>query len=126
MGEARFQMQDLLSSAMSRESRADRRRFVRSELDIRVRFQPERVQQHCHCRSVDISEGGIGLVAPYEFEVGQKGQLEFSLPDAAAPIQVQAVVRSRAGFRYGLEFLNLGDSQRREIVRFGLRPVRSI
>jgi c-di-GMP-binding flagellar brake protein YcgR len=110
------------TNATLRPSQADRRRWFRSELDVRVRlsFQRDRVQQKCHCRSVDISEGGIGLIAPYEIDLGQALQIEFLLLPAT-PLQLRAVVRNRAGFRYGLEFLTLSAAQRQEIARFSSR-----
>lgn len=98
----------------------DKRIWLRTELDVRVRlrFEHNRAQQQCYCRSVDISEAGIGLVAPYDLERGQELDVEFTLPGAAAPLQTQGRVRNRDGFRYGLEFVSLSDVQRREIARF--------
>jgi len=39
----------------------------------------------------------------------------------ATPLKIRAVIRSRTGHRYGLEFLSLANTQRREIVRFQSR-----
>lgn len=112
-----------LHNPVSSRGTPERRRWVRSSLDVRVRVKLERVRtaQPCYCRSTDISEGGIGLFAPYEIEAGQVADIEFSLPGTATPLRIRAVVRSRAGYRYGLEFLSLANGQRREIVHFQFR-----
>ena len=91
---------------MKGEPRPDRRRSSRTPLNLRVRLRYERngQQQLCHCRSFDISEGGMGLVSPYELDVGQSVELEFSLPGMKAPLKMHAVIRSRVRFRLCCEF----------------------
>ena len=97
------------------------RRWVRVPINVRVRLRYEREgkQQQCHCRSFDISEGGIGLMSPYEIELGQVVDLEFSLPESTAPLKLRAVIRSQVGFRLGCEFILLTDKQKTEIARYG-------
>jgi len=46
----------------------------------------------------------MGLVSPYELDVGQSVELEFSLPGLKAPLKLHAVIRSRVGFRLCCEF----------------------
>jgi hypothetical protein len=46
----------------------------------------------------------MGLVSPYELDVGQSVELEFSLPGMKAPLKMHAVIRSRVGFRLCCEF----------------------
>jgi hypothetical protein len=43
--------------------------------------------------------------------------LELSLPMAAYPIKLRALVRYRDGLRHGFEFLAVGAEQRRAIRR---------
>jgi len=97
------------------------RRWVRVPINVRVRLRYERegMQQLCHCRSFDISEGGIGLMSPYELELDQEVDLEFSLPETIAPLKLRAVIRSKVGFRLGCEFISPTDAQKQEIVRYG-------
>ena len=97
------------------------RRWVRVPIDVRVRLQYERegVQQLCHCRSFDISEGGIGLMSPYELELDKVVDLEFSLPETMAPLKLRAVIRSKVGFRVGCEFVLPTEKQKADIARYG-------
>jgi c-di-GMP-binding flagellar brake protein YcgR len=97
------------------------RRWVRVPINVRVRlwYERERKQQQCHCRSFDISEGGIGLMSPYEIELGQVVDLEFSLPESTEPLKLRAVIRSQVGFRLGCEFISPSVIQKTEIVRYG-------
>lgn len=100
---------------------AVQRRWVRVPLNVRVRLRYERgrKQQQCHCRSLDISEGGMGLISPYEIERNQVVDLEFSLPETSVPFNLRAVVRSQVGFRLGCEFILPTDSLKTEIARYG-------
>lgn len=99
-----------------------RRRWVRVPIDVRVRLRYDRdgTQQLCHCRSFDISEGGIGLMSTYELESGQVVELEFSLPETTAPLELRAVTRSKVGFRLGCEFVLPADKRKAEIARYGI------
>jgi hypothetical protein len=75
--------------------------------------------QQCHCWSFDISEGGMGLISPYEVELDETVELEFSLPGATAPLKLLATIRSKVGFRLGCEFISPTDTQKQEIVGYG-------
>jgi hypothetical protein len=77
------------------------------------------MQQQCHCRSHDISETGMGLMSPYELELGQMVELEFSLPESLAPLKLRAAICSKVGFRLGCEFISPTDRQKIEITRYG-------
>ena len=102
-------------------SRPEQRRLVRVPINVRVRLRYERegMQQQCHCRSYDISEKGMGLMSPYEIELGQVVDLEFSLPETMAPLKLRAVIRSKVGFRLGCEFISPTDDQKTEIANYG-------
>lgn len=68
-------------------------------------------------RSLDISEAGIAGVFVTGWEIGTPVILEFSVPVSSTAIQVEAVVRNRAGYRYGFEFVNLSGEHRELISR---------
>ena len=97
------------------------RRSVRVPVNVRVRlrYERERMQQQCHCRSYDISETGMGLMSPYELELGQMVELEFALPESLEPLKLRAVICSKVGFRLGCEFISPNDRQKIEIARYG-------
>jgi c-di-GMP-binding flagellar brake protein YcgR len=109
------------SSSPTTGSRPEQRRLIRVPINVRVRlrYEQEGTQQQCHCRSHDISEKGMGLMAPYELELGQVVDLEFSLPESRASLKLRAVIRSKVGFRLGCEFSSPTDKQKSEIARYG-------
>ena len=63
----------------------------------------------------DICEGGISVFVPVELEVGQELRLSFQMPYRSTPVQLKAVVRNRARFRYGLEFTEMTRDQQEMI-----------
>jgi hypothetical protein len=93
---------------------------VRAPLNVRVllRYEREGVERQCHCRSFDVSEGGIGLMSPDELELDRVVELELWLPETEAPLQLRAVIRSKVGFRLGCEFVDPTSKQKAEIIRY--------
>ena len=114
------------SNPPASESWPVQRRSVRIPLNVRVRLRYERehMQQQCHCRSYDISDKGMGLMSPYELELGQVVDLEFSLPESTAPLKLRAVIRSKVGFRLGCEFISPTVKQQTKIANYeyGFQP----
>jgi hypothetical protein len=70
-----------------------------------------------HGRSKDIAEGGLGATIPGNIEVGEIVELELPLPNTPEPLKLQAEVRYRHGFQYGLRFLNATIQQKEAIRR---------
>lgn len=91
---------------------------VQSEIRAKITYLLDTKPQLANGRLQDISEGGIGVYAPVEFEIGSTVEIEFSIPRIRAPFRVHAVVRNRLGFRYGLEFQAISKVQRDEIAKF--------
>jgi len=60
----------------------------------------------------------MSVYVPVDLTTGENIELEFSLPRARAPFRVHGTVRTRMGFRYGIEFLVLNKPQREEIAKF--------
>ena len=59
-------------------------------------------------------------MSTYELESGQVVELEFSLPETTAPLELRAVTRSKVGFRLGCEFVLPADKRKAEIARYGI------
>jgi hypothetical protein len=59
----------------------------------------------------------MALYTPVEWELNQEIQLSFVLPYSRVQFGVRAFVRNRDGFRYGIEFANLGEQEIAEIER---------
>ena len=80
------------------------RRWERQSVDLPVRIgiynnaDPIQIPG----RVTELSEGGMSLYAGMALKPGDLLEVEFEMP---FPRTVQAVVRNRAGFNFGLEFV---------------------
>jgi hypothetical protein len=72
---------------------------------------------HGNSRVGQVSDTGIGLFIPANLRLRDPAAIEFSLPDSAETIKARAIVKSRAGFRYLFEFIDLSETQREKIRR---------
>jgi hypothetical protein len=54
----------------------------------------------------DLSLSGMGLSVEAEFEIGEQVRLQYELGDGSPMKNLNAVVRNRAGHRYGVEFID--------------------
>ena len=59
----------------------------------------------------------MAIYAPLEIAVGTSVNLSFQLPSSRLVFGVRAIVRTRNGFRYGVEFIDLTPSEAEEIKR---------
>jgi hypothetical protein len=98
----------------SNEQRANPR-FV-LDVPLRIHF---RMGEVISGRTVDISESGMSVMVPLGITIGQEIELDFQLP--CGPFNVQAVVKNKNAFRYGLEFV-LTDKER-TIIKRGCRDL---
>src|SRR5207249_7776687 len=99
------------------ERQINRRQYQRYEIDTELRVAMLGLEQcgTLRGRSLNISEAGIAGVFVTVWDVGALVCLEFSVPVTSNPVRVGAVVRSRSGYRYGFEFVDLSPEQR-EII----------
>lgn len=95
------------------------RRWGRYKIDVRVKIVTRRngVGTATYGRGTDISEGGMSAYISMEIGVGKSVEMELTLPYSRQPMKVNAVVRNRRGFCYGLEFANLAAPEREQILR---------
>jgi hypothetical protein len=95
------------------------RRFARYPLDVRLSVNVFRPSANLSLwgRSSEIGEDGIGATLTGELQIGEVVSMELSLPMAAHPIKLRALVRYRDGLRHGFEFLAVGAEQRKAIRR---------
>ncbi|MGE5204056.1 MAG: PilZ domain-containing protein [Chlamydiota bacterium] len=76
-----------------------------------------------------VSEGGLGAVLPGRIPLGDVVSLELHFPNSEQTVYVRAAVRHSRYPRYGLEFVALGESQRKVIARYceiHSRPARAL
>lgn len=80
-------------------------------------------------RCTVVSEGGLGGVLPGHIPLGDVVALELHFPNSERMIRVRAAVRHSRYPHYGMEFLTLGDQQRKVIARYcelHSRPTRAL
>lgn len=68
-------------------------------------------------RAQDLSRGGMSVYVPLELAKGDVIRVMFELPHSRMRFGIEAVVKNRIGFRYGVEFLELTPSETLELER---------
>jgi TonB family protein len=66
-------------------------------------------------RTLEIGEGGLGVVAASRLLLGESVRVEFLLPHMNTPVRATAVVRYQAQRCFGLQFLRLPDEHQSQI-----------
>lgn len=94
-------------SGMSLSRNTVVRKFARYALDVRAKLSTG--GQEITVRTLDISEGGVGLVSPVAIPEGSSFVVEFEIPTAGI-FRAEVYARSRAGFRYGFSFASMDES----------------
>jgi hypothetical protein len=93
-------------------------RWLNFKLDVRLNSITVNNKPYQGASRVgQISETGIGIMIPAKLKKGDKAQLEFTLPTSEKALQVSAVLRDMAGFRYWFEFVNLSEDHRTRIQK---------
>jgi c-di-GMP-binding flagellar brake protein YcgR len=96
------------------------RRWKRFKVDIRVRIRrlDEPDENSSVVRTYEMSEGGMSVYASETLDVGTLILAEWSLPPEQRPLRIRAVVKNRRGFRCGLQFVDLPETDRAEISHY--------
>lgn len=68
-------------------------------------------------RGTKISEGGVCLFALANLAIGDRIDVEFTDSDFGTPIRVSGIIRNRAVYLYGVEFLIDQQEHRQQIAR---------
>jgi c-di-GMP-binding flagellar brake protein YcgR len=84
------------------------RKYARYSLDVRAKLSAG--EREITVRTLDISEGGVGLVSPVEIPEGSSFVVEFELPTVPGTFRAELKARSKVGFRYGFIFANVDES----------------
>ena len=95
------------------------RRFPRYKIDIAVRVTVVKTfeKQGFVARGSELSENGLAAYVPAELNLGDRLSLDMMLPYSREALSVVAIIRNRNGFRYGMEFKDITESQRQTILR---------
>ncbi len=94
-----------------------KRRFARyrADLPLTVIVLREEGYVRVQGRVSDLAEGGLGGIIGTELVPGEVVSLEFSIPETPASLLLRAVVRYRAGFLHGFEFLGISPDQQERV-----------
>jgi TonB family protein len=78
------------------------------------------IPDHIPGRTLELGEGGMGVVAASQLLVGESVRIEFLLPHMTSPVRATAVVRYQRDLCFGLQFLRLPIEQQ-SVVRYWTR-----
>lgn len=92
------------------------RRWRRYDFHVSVTLTTKTGKQKISGSGTGLNEGGITVYAEGEFAVGDELKVEFTPPFFNAVVNLSAIVRSRNGNRFGMEFVGADDAERREMV----------
>ena len=105
------------------------RRWPRYRINVPVRVVVQRPDKTVIVsgRGMELNEGGMALFAGVELKLGQRVEIEFTPPYDGQPLRVRGVIRNRAGYNYGSEFLLLNheDKIQAEQIRHVLQAMGS-
>jgi hypothetical protein len=95
------------------------RRFTRHRVEFQVTLSHFLGDNYAkfdgHARNLSMS--GIGILLAAELNSSEVVKLSFRIPALSAPWEVNAVVRYRRGYQYGLEFVSLSEEQQSELEK---------
>jgi len=98
------------------------RRWQRYHFDVPIRLVFENGQHTrvAEGRGTELNEGGLGLYAGIELEIGDHVEVELTVPFYCLSLRLQGVVRNRPGngYYYGIQFVDTNATQRGEIALF--------
>lgn len=87
------------------------------DLSVKITFtEGDKVASHFGT-GTNISEGGMRVFVPRELEAGKRISVELRLPYNREELKLQATIRNRVGFEYGVEFVDATEEDREAIRR---------
>jgi len=103
-------------------SPAPKRRVPRYRLTVPLNLTVLRsgIPDNIPGRSLEIGEGGMGVVVASQLLLGESVRVEFLLPHMTSPVRATAVVRYQRELTCGLQFLRLPIEQQ-SIIRYWTR-----
>jgi TonB family protein len=101
---------------------ASKRRVPRYKLTVPLALTVLRsgIPNNIPGHTIEIGEGGIGVVPASQLLVGESVRVEFLVPHTSSPVRATAVVRYQRERCFGLQFLRLPVEQQ-SIVRYWTR-----
>ena len=90
---------------------------VKSDIRVRVFVPPKNPTADSFGRGYDLSESGMAVYVPLELTVGQQVLVVLEIPQCRVRLALAATVRNASGYRYGIEFAALTNTERKELKR---------
>jgi len=111
-----------MSSAPTVDDPSADRRWQRYHFDVPIRlvFENGNHARVAEGRGTELNEGGLGLYAGIELEIGDHVEVELTVPFYCLALRLKAVVRNRPGngYYYGIQFVDTDATQKGEIALF--------
>lgn len=111
-----------MSSAHPGNKSSSERRWQRYHFDVPIRLVSENGDHVsvAEGRGTELNEGGLGLYAGIELEIGDRVEVELTVPFYSLSLKLQGVVRNRPGngYYYGIQFVGTDATQKGEIALF--------
>jgi hypothetical protein len=108
---------------MSLSPYAAERQYARYSLDVRAKLSTGKGD--ITVRTLDVCEGGLGLISPVEIAEGSLFSVELVFPTMQGIFRAGIQAQSRSGFRHGFKFVELDENNlallRRYQRRWGIR-----
>jgi len=99
------------------------RKSTRYSIDVRAKLGVG--DREFTVRTLDISEGGMGVLSPSELPAGEPITIEFVFPTMQDVFHAELEAQSRSGFRFGFKFVGLDEKNmallRKYERRWGIR-----
>ena len=116
-----FPMSTGVTPAFS-QGTASKRRVPRYKLTVPLNLTVLRsgIPGNIPGRTLEIGEGGMGVVVASRLLVGESVRVEFLVPHMSSPVRATAVVRYQRKLCFGLQFLRLPVEQQ-SIIRYWTR-----
>jgi PilZ domain len=89
-------------------TRRSRRQWINTSVQVFTGFA------QLNALGINLSDGGMGLFAIANLPVGSQVQIEFVPPKTKTPVRMPAMIRHRALYLYGVEFLPDETNQEQE------------
>jgi hypothetical protein len=111
-----------MSSSPPVDKTSPERRWQRYHFDVPIRLisgDGEHVTV-AEGRGTELNEGGLGLYAGIELEIGDRVGVELTVPFYSLSLKLEGVVRNRPGngYYYGIHFIGTDAKQKGEIALF--------
>lgn len=90
------------------------RKYKRYSLDVRARLSGG--GQEISARTLDICEGGLGMVCPVEIAAGSLFTVKLVFPTVQGEFTAAVRAQNQSGFRFGFRFVEV-DAENMALLR---------